>query len=199
MSTTAPDRGAHIVRTARLISGCILFAYVVGHLLNLALGLVSLQAMDEWREVFMAPWHNPIGFPLLYLAMIVHMMLGLHALYRRRTLRMSGFDAAQLLMAIALPPLMISHLNGTRGLSQLVDFEPTYAWLMVVFWVWSPGSGLRQVLILMVAWIHGCMGLYYWLRLQIWWPRWQAFLYPLVFVVPVLALLGFVEGGNLSS
>ncbi|MGI9331717.1 MAG: 2Fe-2S iron-sulfur cluster-binding protein [Gammaproteobacteria bacterium] len=183
-------------RKIRLVSGCVLFAYVLGHLCNLALGLHSLAVMDAARPFFMAPWVNPVGLFVLYGAVLVHMTFGLEALFRRRTLRMTGYDGVQLLMALALPPLIVIHILGTRGAATLVDYEPSYAMIMLFYWKWFPVNGLRQVLVVMTAWIHGCMGIYYWMRLQPWWPSWRGFLYPLAFVVPVVSLLGFVEAGK---
>ena len=46
--------GATFVRRARLASGLILFSYVLTHLFNLALGLVSLAAMDRVLHVLYA-------------------------------------------------------------------------------------------------------------------------------------------------
>ena len=178
-----------LVRRVRLVTGLVLLVYVTSHLANLAIGLWSLETMDAARPVFLAPWHNPIGLVLLYGSLAAHMLLGLVALYARRILRMSPFDAMQLVMALALPPLLVLHVLGTRGLFQMVDFGPTYAWLMVVYWKWQPWSGLRQVSVVVVAWIHGCMGFYYWARLQPWWRPLSGLVYP-------LALLGFVEGGK---
>ena len=185
-----------LLRRLRLITGVILFAYVIGHLVNLSLGLWSLEVMDAARPVFMAPWQNPLGLVLLYGSLGLHMVLGFASFYRRGSLRMSSFDTMQLAMALILPPLMILHVLGTRAASVLVEFEPSYAYLMVLYWKWLPWAGLRQVLVVVVAWIHGCMGVYYLMRLQSWWPRWRGLIYPLVFVVPVAALLGFGEAGK---
>lgn len=185
-----------LVRRIRLVTGLVLLVYVVSHLTNLALGLASLETMDAARPMFMAVWQNPLGLALLYGSLLGHMLLGLVALYTRRTLRMSPFDAMQLIMALLLPPLLVLHVLGTRGLFQMVDFDSSYAWLMVVYWKWQPWSGLRQVLVVVVAWIHGCMGFYYWAHLQRWWGKVSGLVYPLALLIPVLALLGFVEGGK---
>ena len=185
-----------LLRRLRLVSGVVLFAYVVGHLANLSLGLVSLQTMEAARPAFMWLWQNPVGLALLYGSMVLHMVLGLLALYQRGTLRMSSSDSLQLVLALALPPLMILHLLGTRAASTIAEFQPTYPWLMLIYWKWVPASGLRQVLVVMAAWIHGCMGMYYWMHVQGWWPRWRGLLYPFAFLVPVAALLGFVEAGK---
>ena len=193
---TSGSRQSTLPRTIRIASGCIIFAFVVTHLLNLAFGLWSLEVLDALRPVFMLPWHNPVGFVVLYAAIALHMVFAFEVLLRKRTLRMSGYDALQLGMALIFPPLVILHILGTRGAFMQFGFEPTYAGMMMVFWKFSPASGLRQVLVVLVAWVHGCMGLYYWLRLKQWWPRYRGLLYALAFVVPVAALLGFVEGGR---
>ena len=53
-----------------------------------------------------------------------------------------------------------------------------------------------QVAVLVVAWIHGCMGLYFWLRLKPAFGRVAPWLLALAVLVPVLALLGFAQGGR---
>ena len=185
-----------LIRKLRLVTGLVLLAYVASHLVNLSLGVWSLETMDAARPAFMAVWQNPIGLLALYASMGCHMALGLYALYVRRTMRMSPAEAMQLIMALVLPPLLVMHLLGTRVVSLMVDVEASYAWLMVIYWKWLPWTGLRQVLVVMVAWIHGCIGFYYWAHLQNWWRRGAVIIYPLALLVPVMALLGFVEGGK---
>ena len=185
-----------LIRKLRLVSGLVLLAYVTSHLVNLSLGVWSLEIMDAARPAFMMPWQNPLGLAVLYASMATHMALGLYALYARRTLRMSPAEAMQLVMALILPPLLVMHLLGTRVVSLMIDVEASYTWLMVIYWKWLPWTGLRQILVVMVAWIHGCMGFYYWAHLQNWWHRSASIIYPLALIVPVMALLGFVEGGK---
>ena len=72
--------------------------------LNHALGLVSLEALEAGRRVFLGLWRNPIGTPLLYGSFLIHAGLALRSLYRRRSLRMPGWEAAQLLLGLAIPP-----------------------------------------------------------------------------------------------
>ncbi len=72
------------LRQVRLASGLVLFTYLVSHFANHALGLVSLEAMEAGRTVFLALWHNWVGTPVLYLSLVTHGLLALWALYRRR-------------------------------------------------------------------------------------------------------------------
>jgi adenylate cyclase len=188
---------AAIVARVRLCGGMILMFYMLCHLSNLWLGLWSLQVMEEWRRVIMAPWQSWLGQFLLYGALISHMALGLVSLSnRRRAASMSFGDIAQLALGLLIPPLLVLHLLASRGAAILGDFRPSYGWFMFVYWKQAPFNGLRQVLTVSVAWIHGCLGLHTWLRLRPWWPNVAGFIYPLVFLVPILALLGFVEAGK---
>ena len=60
----------------------------------------------------------------------------------------------------------------------------------------DPVAGLRQVVVLVVAWVHGCTGLHFWLRLRPWYPRVARAVYSGFLLLPVLALLGFAEAGR---
>ena len=55
-----------LIATTRLATGLVLFFYVLTHNLNHALGLVSLDAMEAGRLVFLAFWRfKPIEAALL--------------------------------------------------------------------------------------------------------------------------------------
>src|SRR5690606_26577849 len=49
---------------------------------------------------------------------------------------------------------------------------------------------------LVVAWIHGCIGLWFWLRLKPVYRRVQPLLFSGALLIPVLALLGFFISGR---
>ena len=74
-----------IERQVRLWTALIVAAYVVMHLLNHAVGLVSLEAMEATRRVMRLLWGNPVVNPILLLAFLTHFLLALVALYRRAT------------------------------------------------------------------------------------------------------------------
>ena len=75
-----------MVGRLRLWSGYVLFFYVVTHLLNHTLGLISLRVLEVGRHWFVLIWHNPIGQTALYGALFTHFFLALWSLYRRRAL-----------------------------------------------------------------------------------------------------------------
>src|SRR3546814_19510633 len=77
------SRGSTMVRRLRLISGLVLFTYVLTHLLNLVLGLVSLPALEAGREVFLAAWRPLPVTVLLSGRLLVHLSLAYYANYSR--------------------------------------------------------------------------------------------------------------------
>jgi adenylate cyclase len=65
-----------------------------------------------------------------------------------------------------------------------------------VYWSFSPGYALQQLCVVMVVWIHAAVGLYSWLVLKPVWKRIGGLVLPVLFAVPVLALIGFAESGK---
>ncbi|WP_083743677.1 adenylate/guanylate cyclase domain-containing protein [Methylobacterium radiotolerans] len=185
------------LRRLRLASGLILFGYVLTHLLNHALGNVSLDAMEDGLDLVTAVWLNPVGLTLLYGALVVHLLLGLQALYAARFFHWRPSETLQLVSGLLIPPLLISHIVGTRVSFVTEGLDKGYAQELYAFWIASPILGLMQVTVLVVAWIHGCMGLYFWLRLKTGFDRVAPWLLALAVLVPVLSLLGFAQGGRM--
>lgn len=190
-------KAAGIVVSIRLIGGMILMLFVACHLSNLALGLVSLDLMEVWRPRVLAPWQTYPGLVLLYGALLSHLVLGLLALAKRRSAAsFRASDVAQLMLGLTIPLLLTLHVLGMRGTVALGGPHVSYGLALVIYWKLVPFYGLKQVLVVVVAWVHGCLGLYGWLRLRAWWSRVAGFLYPIAFALPILALLGFVEAGK---
>jgi len=184
------------LREVRLASGLVLGAFLLTHFGNHALGLVSVEAMEAVRGAFNLLWRNPLGTILLYGSLLLHFLLALQALYRRRTLRMPLREAMQLSLGLALPFLLIPHVTGTRIELALTGHEADYPDVVRNLWTLNPASGVRQAAALVIAWLHGCLGVYFWLRAKPWFSRYALALYTGALVVPLLALLGFAEAGR---
>lgn len=194
--TDAAVAAEHWRSRIRPWTGAILFTYVTTHLLNHALGLVSLDAMEAGRWWFLALWRNPIASIALYAAFTLHVISALSSIYRRRTWRMPAWEATQLVLGLTIPFLLAAHVVGTRLANLLYDQPDPYHRVLLVQWTLRPDVGLRQVVALLVAWTHGCIGLHFWLRLRPWYARLRGVLLALGVLVPTLALLGFVNGGR---
>lgn len=191
-----PLRWHAVSHRLRLWSGLVLFAYVLTHLLNHALGLVSLEAMEAGRQWFLALWRNPVGSVLLYGALLTHMVLALWALYERRRLRMPVAEAFRVVLGLAIPLLLTAHIVGTRIAHDVAGASDTYTRMMFLYWDLYPRIGIDQVVLLVIAWVHGAMGLYWWLRLRPGFPRFAATFTALVWLIPILSVLGFVDAGR---
>jgi adenylate cyclase len=191
------DRGSSgMVRKLRLYSGLVLFAYVLTHLLNHALGLVSLDAMEAGLKVFVAFWRSPPASILFYGAFLLHAILAGWAILERRHLEMSRSEAFQLVFGLSVPPLLVLHVAGTRLAALVFDAGVTYTYTLAYYFSAFPWQGLKQVAVLIVAWLHVSIGLHLWLRLKPWYPRAQPWLYAAALLLPTLALLGTWTAGQ---
>ena len=188
--------GAAVVRQTRLWLGLVLFTYLTTHFLNHALGLISLDAMMAGRDWFVLLWRSRAGTLALYTALFGHLLLAYWSLYRRRTLRMPGWEALQLSLGLTIPLLLVWHVVGTRLAHEMAGTRDTYTLVVLNLWKLDPVAGWRQTTALVVAWLHGCVGLHFWLRLRPWYPRYARALYTGFLLLPVLALLGFAEAGR---
>ena len=180
----------------RAATGVVLFTFLVTHFLNHALGLHSLAAQEAGRAWFLLLWRNPLGTLLLYGSLVIHWILALRSLYRRRHFRLPRWEALQLLFGLAMPPLLVPHLVGTRLAWTLFGTSDTYARVVSVFWMFDPAAGVRQIALVAIAWTHGCMGLHFWLRLRPWYPRAARTFLVAAVLLPALAVLGFAEAGK---
>ncbi len=185
------------IRRIRLVSGLVLLVYVLSHLLNHAAGLWSLEAMEAGRGWFLAAWRNPATTVLLYASLAVHYLLALWALYHHRRLtRMRPAEALQLVLGFATIPLLADHVLTTRLYHELFATEDSYTYVLLALWSDGGRQAALQSLALVVAWLHGWLGLHLWLRLKPWYARAYPYLMSAALLVPILALLGFVQGGR---
>ncbi|NBP73843.1 MAG: adenylate/guanylate cyclase domain-containing protein, partial [Alphaproteobacteria bacterium] len=185
-----------MVRKIRLTTGLILFVFVAGHLINHILGIHSLAAMEAGREWFLAVWRNPVGTLAFVGAMAVHLLLAAWALYARRSLKMSMGEAFQLVLGFSIPLFLAIHFVGTRGSHQMFGTDDTYAYILIVQWKFAEYGVALQTAGLFAAWIHGCIGLYFWLRLKPWFNSAKPMLFAVAVLIPVGAWLGYYIGGK---
>ena len=179
----------------RLYSGLVLFTYLVGHLANHALGVISLEAMNAGLRFTVAPWRTLPGTLLLGGAALVHITVVLRALYLRQTLRMPSWQRAQTLLGLLIPFGLIGHVLGTRGMHEAFGVHGSYFTELAALWLLLPGFGVLQAVLLVVAWLHACIGLHAWLRLKPWYAAHERLAFALALLWPALALAGYVSGG----
>ena len=183
------------LRQLRIACGLILFSYLLSHFANHALGNVSFAVMSDWLDLHMAFWRHPVVAAIFYTAGITHWSLGLWALYERRQFRYRLPEWTQLVLGLSIPFLLMTHFVGVRLQAPLFGRDVYYA---QVFnnWINRPHLEWVQITLLLVAWVHGCIGLYYWLRLKRFFTRAAPYLLVAATLLPTLALLGIIQGGR---
>ena len=180
----------------RLSTGLTLLAYVFTHLLNHTLGNISIGAMQDGMIVQKWIWQGVIGTTALYGALIIHFLLGLRVLYDRRDYGWRPAEVAQLALGLLIPFLLMNHIFVTRIALTQFDVTKDYPQELYAFWVKAPRLGLQQVAVLIVAWVHACFGIYFWLRIKPFFARIVPALACVAVMMPVLALLGFFQAGR---
>lgn len=179
-------------RRLRITTGLILATYIIVHLSNHILGLISLDAMEVMRKLVTPFWHSSIGRILIYGSLLTHFSLALMSLFRRTTLRMSAWEMAQLILGLSIIPLLASHVAGTWGGRELMGLDVNYE--LVLNAIRDDGwRTFRQTLLLLVAWSHVMIGLHFFFRLFAWYSRGFLYFYPWAILVPLLVVLAMVR------
>ncbi len=181
-----------MVRRLRLVSGLILFWFVLAHLLNLTLGLISFDALEAGRAIFVAFWRSLPMTVLLYGALLVHLALAFYAIFVRERLTMPPMEAARYLLGIAIVPLAALHVLGTRLAHTVYGLEDSYLYIVTVQVTFDIWTAIQQAAMLLVVWVHGAIGLHLWLRLKDWYPRVAAPGLVVAVLIPTLALGGYL-------
>ncbi|MDB5631752.1 MAG: adenylate cyclase, partial [Tardiphaga sp.] len=184
------------LRQVRLVCGLVLFAYLLSHFLNHALGNISLDAMDAGVALHARFWQfTPIAVAF-YSAATIHAGLGIWALYERRQFHWKAIEPLQLVLGLSIPALIVAHVVGMRLGHTLFAQERGYEQVFYGYWVLLPYKMWLMYAVILIAWTHGCIGLYFWLRIKSSFKHAAPFLLAGAVLVPTLALLGLYQGGR---
>lgn len=184
------------IRQVRLVTGLVLFAYVISHFANHALGNVSLGAMDDglyYHAVFWKSWPMTI---VLYGSVAIHPGLGIWALYAHRHFRWTGVELTQLVFGLSIPVFIISHVIGVRLAASLFGHEKDYPQVFFAYWVYRPEMQWSMYAVLLVSWIHGCIGIYFWVRGKPYFKKIASLLLALAVILPTVSMLGLYQASR---
>ena len=182
------------LRQVRLVSGVILLAYLVSHFLNHALGNISMAALATGIYFHMLFWQfPPIGI-LFYAACFVHTALGIWALYERRQFRWKAIEPIQLVLGLSIPAMVVAHIVGVRLGQSLYGHEKLYPQVFFAYWISAPYKAWLLTAVMIVSWVHACIGLHFWLRMKPFYKKAAPFLLAAALLIPTVALLGIYQG-----
>src|SRR6266853_2307274 len=185
------------VRQVRLASGLVLVAYLVSHFLNHALGNISMDALAAGVTYHTAFWQFLPVAMVFYAAALLHAGLGIWALYERRQFRWKAIEPLQLVLGLSIPALIIAHLAGVRLGHTLFGHEKLYPQVLYAYLIVWPYKMWLMLAVMIIAWVHGCIGLYFWLRMRAFYQRAAPFLLAAAVLVPTLAMLGLYQCGRI--
>ncbi len=182
-----------VAQRLRIGSGLILFTFALTHFLNHALGLFGIEAMEMAQEWRTAMTRSVVGTFVLAAALATHMGLNLYKVARRSTWRMPVWEAVQIVLGLSIPVMLFWHGAYMRGLHVLEGSDTRYSDMLLGLWSnWA----LWQTVLLLLVWVHGCIGLHFWLRLSPKYRRVAPVLFAAAVLVPALALSGFMVAGR---
>src|SRR5579872_4659827 len=187
-------RGPAIVWRLRLSTGLIMFTYVFLHFVNHSLANISFETAEQGAVLQEWLWRGPVGSAALYGAFAIHFSLAFWALYIRRSLRMGWIEGVRLALGLTIPLLLFRHVLGWRFGYTLYDVHVIYRHALLYYFKLQPIVGVFQMTLFFVAWAHGCIGLYLWLRVKPHFHRVAPFLLIVAVVLPTAALLGIYQG-----
>jgi len=193
---TAYLRGISL-RQIRLASGLVLFAYLVSHFLNHALGNISMEALASgvyWHTLF---WHSLPVTLVFYAACLVHTGLGIWSLYERRQFHWKAIEPLQLVLGLSIPAMILTHVIGVRLGYSLYGHEILYPQVFFAYWISWPALKMWMLFaVLVISWAHGCIGLYFWLRLKPFYKAAAPYLLAAAVLIPTVSMLGLYQGGR---
>ena len=195
IDSLAPGKGS-VAQRIRLYSGLILMTFVISHYINHAFGNISLELMNDaqiWRQWFWLSWPGTIA---LYGALIIHIVMVLWKLVLRKSLRLPMWEWVQVLLGLFIPYLLLTHILAMRGTIQGLGIHVDYTLAFGMMW---PSAALAQNSLLIITWIHGCLGIHFWLRLRAWYRDYFVWLAALATLLPALALTGWVNAAKTNA
>ena len=98
--------------------------------------------------------------------MAAHLALALWALFERRRFRLRAVEWVQLAFGLTIPAFLTLHILGTRAASTFFGTEDSYLYTLTVLFVLAPMLGVEQLVLMVLVWLHGTIGMHYWLRLK---------------------------------
>lgn len=177
------------LRHLRLASGAVMWVCIAWHVVNHALGLISLPAAEGGLHIAAAVWQSWSGTVILYGAFATHLVLALTGLHQRHTLLLPPLEVMRIGFGLTIPLLLFGHVVATRiaysGYGEAAHHQRVVASLA------RDGSTGWQLALLAPGWLHGCIGLNVAFRHRAWYRRWRTWLIGAVIALARLAAAGY--------
>ena len=195
-----------LARKIRIFSGAVLFFYVLTHLLNHSVNIISIPAADYVKEnYFHFLWKNPVGTVLLYGSFLIHIPLGFYDVGKRKSFKMSGKEWIQIIFPILGFFFVLFHIVGAFIFTRIFDGKLTYELIFSEMLFNTPSgeviiNSILFGLITIFIWVHGVMGINTLLRYNVKsYKQYATYFYIIYIGIPVLGIAGFWSGLKAQS
>ena len=191
-------KGVSLLPILRLVSGLVLMIYAFGHLLNHALGIFSIEVMEQGRVLFTGFWRAPVIYWFMPVSLVVHIGASLwHVLQRKTYKKMGAIGWFQWILGFLIPLMLFGHITATRYL-EMTTMQDEFTYLMYMFALNNDFILYSVMLSLMVTfvWVHSCIGLHRWLQLKSSYNKHIHYWFSAAVMVPLLAFAGISSAYN---
>ena len=104
-------------------------------------------------------------------------------------------ELLQLVLGLSNPAIGHGPYDGRPARATLYGHEKLYPQVLFATGLVAP-LDVDAVAILVISWVHGCIGLYFWLRMKPFYKRAAPYLLAAAVLIPTLAMLGVYQGGR---
>ena len=191
---------SYAIRQGRHISGIILFIYVFSHLINHSLGIISITAMEQGRDVFLFFWRSIPGTLLLYGSLSLHFILAVLAILAKRKFFFTRIEIVQISFGFLIPFFLIIHIFETRYAYEFLNMEDKYIMLIANYWTYAedkfgiPGL-FHPIILILFAWTHGIIGILKAFKHKSWFGNIKNYFSFFSFGLPFFAIAGYLVSG----
>ena len=184
-----------IAARLRLLSGLLLLSFVASHLAAHAVLTASIERAQAVLRAVMDFWQEPVLLYTLFAAILIHAGINLWTLIRRRDAHLPAWHLTQILLGLLIPPLLVGHFIMSRVMYEVAGVGTTYSLLLLEYFVLRPWFLVAQVALLLVAWSHGMIGFWHWLKQTRAFDLLKAPVLVVAIALPALAMAGLFGRG----
>ncbi len=174
-----------------MYTGWVLLVYAITHLINHAVGIFGLDALEQGRLIFTGFWRSLLLKWVVVTAISLHLLAVLHKLFFKKTFHgLHTTEWVQIVLGLLAVVGLVHHVMETKIAHEIYGIEDTYAHYL--FWtppyyIWVMASTL------IIVWCHGSIGLHHMLKQQRWYPHYRMWLLGVLVALPAFAICGILN------
>lgn len=172
----------------------VVLFYTATHFMNHALGLISLEAMEEGRRVFLSFWRHTVFQFLFPLALFLHAQSAIWRLMFRQSWQFSRKEKIKIFSGLAIPLILLMHMAGTRMQWWVYGHNDTYAYYL--HQNMQDGGIYFVIFMAVLVWVHGYYGVTAILDLKPWFAHYRTLFSVTYASLPILGLSGIAAAAG---